>query len=198
MNTCKKCGCKFPSYERIDGICRSMGSRKFCLICSPYKTKHRKTRNGPELIRSLSNEEFSNLIKNSKNRSDIFNKLNISKSGSTFDILNKRVLEENVDISHFKVYGENGRPKRDLNTILLDNSPYNNSDYLKKRLIREKILKNECVKCKIGDVWMNEPITLQLDHINGDRKNNRLNNLRLLCPNCHSQTHTFAGKNYKS
>lgn len=51
-----------------------------------------------------------------------------------------------------------------------------------------------CVLCGIGEFWQGQPLTLQVDHINGDRYNNSLDNLRVLCPNCHSQTPTFNGK----
>ncbi len=68
---------------------------------------------------------------------------------------------------------------------------------LKKSLIRLKLLTNKCYICNINE-WMGDLITLQIDHINGVRNDNRIENLRLLCPNCHSQTDTFTGKNKKN
>lgn len=65
---------------------------------------------------------------------------------------------------------------------------------LKKRLLYDGILENKCVKCDNEGEWMGEPISLELDHINGDNDDNRLENLRILCPNCHSQTPTFRNK----
>jgi len=53
---------------------------------------------------------------------------------------------------------------------------------------------NECAMCGIGSVWNSKPLVLQLDHIDGNRSNNTRENLRLLCPNCHTQTDTFAGR----
>lgn len=61
-----------------------------------------------------------------------------------------------------------------------------------QKLIKSGLLIEECVKCMIGPEWQGEPLVLHLDHKSGDRKDNRLSNLRLLCPNCHSQTPTYA------
>lgn len=71
------------------------------------------------------------------------------------------------------------------------------SSKLKKRLIDEKYKENKCESCGISSTWNSKPINLELDHINGDNKDNSLNNLRILCPNCHSQTDTFRGRSKK-
>jgi len=65
---------------------------------------------------------------------------------------------------------------------------------LKKRLIREGIKQNVCEICGI-DSWNDKPLTMQLDHIDGNPHNHVLDNLRLVCPNCHAQTDTYCGKN---
>ena len=66
---------------------------------------------------------------------------------------------------------------------------------LKRRLIGDGVLANVCLICGIKPSWCGKPLTLQLDHINGDGTNHSPENLRLLCPNCHSQTSTFGGRN---
>ena len=74
--------------------------------------------------------------------------------------------------------------------MLVENKKYR-SDYLKKLLYREKIKEEKCEKCGTIDIWNGLPLELQLDHINGNNKDNRIENLRILCPNCHSQTTSF-------
>ncbi|MFI1180619.1 HNH endonuclease [Streptomyces sp. NPDC020799] len=51
-----------------------------------------------------------------------------------------------------------------------------------------------CAECDIGDTWRGKHLVLEIDHINGDRLDNRIENLRYLCPSCHSQTSTFANR----
>ena len=78
--------------------------------------------------------------------------------------------------------------------ILVINSTYSRTN-LKPRLISENILEYKCIECGNTGEWNGKPITLQLDHVNGVYNDNRVENLRFLCPNCHSQTDTFRSKN---
>ncbi|MFA9428893.1 HNH endonuclease [Egicoccus sp. AB-alg2] len=89
------------------------------------------------------------------------------------------------------VASSRGRP---LAELLVVGAPALNTTWLKQRLVREGLLAWRCARCGL-ERWLGRPIALQLDHVNGDRCDNRLENLRLLCPNCHSQTGTFAGRN---
>jgi 5-methylcytosine-specific restriction endonuclease McrA len=85
--------------------------------------------------------------------------------------------------------------KRELEEILVENSTYTNRTALKTRLLKEGLITYECAICKNKGEWNGNPLTLQLDHINGINNDHRLENLRFLCPNCHSQTNTFSGRN---
>jgi hypothetical protein len=81
-----------------------------------------------------------------------------------------------------------------LSEILNGSHPHFQTFKLKNRLLKEGLLENKCSICGI-DSWNNKSINLELDHIDGKRINHSLGNLRLICPNCHSQTDTYRSKN---
>jgi 5-methylcytosine-specific restriction endonuclease McrA len=81
-------------------------------------------------------------------------------------------------------------------TELLANSNSNGRTNIKRRLIRAGLLENRCEECGLGD-WLGERLTIQIDHINGVRDDYRLENLPMLCPNCHSQTGTYGRRSFK-
>ena len=84
--------------------------------------------------------------------------------------------------------------KHELADGLVEHSTYARTSKLKERLIRAGMLANACAVCGIS-TWQGRPLSLHLDRVNGQRDDNRLTNLRLLCPNCHSQTDTYTGRN---
>jgi hypothetical protein len=87
-------------------------------------------------------------------------------------------------------------PKQPLAEVLVENSTYSRA-CLKARLLREGLLPSVCALCGQTSTWFGKPLVLELDHVNGVNNDNRLSNLRLLCPNCHSQQPTFCGANNK-
>lgn len=81
-----------------------------------------------------------------------------------------------------------------LEEILVEGSTYQ-SNKLRLRLLKAGLKEYRCEKCNNTE-WNDQPIPLELNHINGDNSDNRLENLELLCPNCHAQTDSYRGKNY--
>lgn len=102
---------------------------------------------------------------------------------------------DNYNIDYSKLLGSGSRRKRNINDILIEDSNFKNS-HLKDRLLKENLKENKCEICGINE-WNGKPISLQLHHINGNSQDNRIDNIQLLCPNCHSQTENFGGKNIK-
>ncbi len=82
----------------------------------------------------------------------------------------------------------------ELDDILNGNHPEYQSNKLRKRLIKDGIKNSHCELCNI-DTWLDLPIKLELHHIDGNKYNNSIDNIQLLCPNCHSYTDNYRGKN---
>jgi hypothetical protein len=87
-------------------------------------------------------------------------------------------------------------PEKGMPISELLSSPKRNRSHLKGRLLRAKLLENRCQGCGL-ETWLGRPLNMHLDHTNGSKNDNRLENLRMLCPNCHSQTPTYSGRNAK-
>ena len=85
--------------------------------------------------------------------------------------------------------------KTPMSEILVKNSKYLNRYRLKIRIVNEGYLEYRCIECNNIGEWNGKILSLHLDHKNGINNDNRIENLRFLCPNCHSQTDTYAGKN---
>lgn len=148
----------------------------------------------PSLIFQLSDEEFITLIKTSNSYADCLRKLGLVPSGGRpLHNIKRRIKSLKLNVS-FNSKTRRKSCKQDLSEILVENSTYQNNSSLKRRIVNEGYLDYYCSICKITS-WNDRPITLQLDHINGINTDNRIDNLRFLCPNCHSQTETYAGKN---
>lgn len=146
--------------------------------------------------RKWTDKELIEAVKNSFTISDTLRKLNLGVTPGNFKTINKYINLLNIDIKHFtgKAHGTTKAIKYSIEQILIENSNYVNNKYLIKRCLELELISNICYICKSEPTWQNKKLVLQLDHINGVNTDNRLENLRLLCPNCHSQTDTFCRK----
>ena len=150
--------------------------------------------------RTWTDQQLIEAFDNSRSIRQILDKLHLRPTGGNYKSIKVQLQRLNLDQSLLKgqswLKGTNYRTRqpRSLDEILVNGSHVKTSS-LRKRLVREGVLINICVECKISDYYNNKPIVLHLDHIDGNNTNNLLENLRLLCPNCHSQTDTYCGKN---
>lgn len=126
--------------------------------------------------------------------------LGLSSKGSNRDTAKMHISRLGIDTTHWDKHRVNGlEDYRTISAISLDEilngqHPTYKTYLLKNRLIKEGIKQNSCEMCGITE-WNAKPLAIHLDHVNGISTDHRLENLRMLCPNCHSQTDTYAGKN---
>jgi len=148
-------------------------------------------------LRKYTEDQLKDAILNSTSLRQTLLKLNVVPYGGNYDVLRKAIAFFNLDSSHFTGQGwaknKTFVPRRKIEEYLSNQFPIQ-SYKLKNRLFKEGIFKRICSSCN-GTKWLGHPIPLELDHISGNSKDNRLSNLRLLCPNCHAQTPTYRGKN---
>lgn len=110
--------------------------------------------------------------------------------------IKQKIIDLKLDVKHWKNFsGTTIRKIQPIQDLLSNNTSIQTSN-LKLRLLKNNLLKYKCAECNLSE-WRGKVLSLQLDHIDGIRTNNQLGNLRLLCPNCHSQTDTYCGRNVK-
>ena len=151
--------------------------------------------------RKYTDQEFIDAVRSNFSVSGVLEALNLAPAGGSYKLFHKRIKLLNLDTSHFTGQGHlkgkihEWNKKIPLENILVENSDYSISS-LRIRLVKENLLKDECSRCTLFE-WQGEKLSLHLDHINGNNTDNRLENLRFLCPNCHSLTPTYCGRNKK-
>lgn len=146
---------------------------------------------------SITKEKLQTAVNNNTSIAGVCRELGVVPKGGNYKTIKLNLIKFDISISHFKGQGWNTgvdfkkvREGIPLEDILVENSSYTNLGRLKIRMLNTKLLEYKCSKCKINS-WNELPLVLHLDHINGDNLNHTIDNLRLLCPNCHSQTSTY-------
>lgn len=143
-------------------------------------------------------ESIKNIINSSSTKTETLIKMGLSARSGNFVTLNKYIDLYNIDIKHFNPYiNAHKIPPKLSDEEFFINGVRRNGQALRKKLVEGEMLKDECSKCGLKPIWNGESLVLQLEHIDGDSINNEVKNLTLLCPNCHSQTLTYAGRNNK-
>lgn len=150
-------------------------------------------------IYELTDEQFVNLLKNSTTISEVLFKLGYTVKGNSwgFSQIKQRMIDLNLDFSIFKgkesIYKNTAAKSITPEMVLKDNCKHTRS-VLRRCILKYNLLPYKCDICGVTE-WNGKTLSLELDHINGKNNDNRLENLRFLCPNCHSQTSTYGSKN---
>ena len=132
--------------------------------------------------RNYTDQDIIDNCKNVYSMAGLLTSLNLKAVGGNYDTMKRKIAKLDIDTSHWTCQLWNKGMK------LKDWSSYVNATNVKKHLI--KLKGHHCEKCKLTE-WMGSPITIELEHKDGNKTNNNFENLLLLCPNCHSQTPTW-------
>jgi hypothetical protein len=142
--------------------------------------------------------ELINAVHSSTSIRQVLSKLGLAEAGGNYSIIKRRIQRLGLSTSHFN--GQGWRkglktpivPAKPITDLLREGTCFQ-SYKLKKRLFAAGLKIPKCENC-LSTEWLGKPIPLELDHINGESTDNRIENLRILCPNCHALTSTYRGK----
>ena len=146
--------------------------------------------------------ELEKVVKESKTKTECLKKMGLRAAGGNYKTITKYIEEYQIDTNHFdahqarieKINQLNSEKKIPMKDILVSGSTYNRAQ-LKQRLYDENLKTRQCELCGQGEIWKGKKMSLIIDHINGIWNDNRIENLRIVCPNCNATLPTHCGKN---
>lgn len=139
-------------------------------------------------------EYLEPIVIDSKSKKDLLDRLGLRNAGGNFSTIKKYIILFNIDISHFVIKQKEYIKSLKDEEVMVENSSFSRAS-LKKRLYNKGLKERKCEMCGQGEEWNGKHMSLILDHINGIWNDNRLENLRIVCPNCNSTLDTHCGKN---
>lgn len=213
INKCKNCGKDIPCYVWIDGKKRDIHKRNFCLDCVPFKDHNneivkeyiKQNNFNRSKFAQYTEDELQAIFDNSNSYLEVLNKLGLSTSQNNYKTLNKYIKLYNIDLTMINknrlerqriVSGIKYKNNNDLLQSLIKGEVNSKPNRLLNLLVDKGIKEYKCEECGISE-YNGKPLRLELHHKDGNRKNNKLENLEMLCPNCHSQTDNYRFKNRK-
>ncbi|WP_030686822.1 HNH endonuclease signature motif containing protein [Streptomyces sp. NRRL B-1347] len=158
-------------------------------------TSHFVRENGARWTREI----LEPAVAASKSVNDVLRYLGIGIVGGYHTHISRRITAYGIDTSHFvgqkrtEAMRDNRRRRTPSEILVVDASRRVPNTRLKRAMAELGVVK-QCSLCGTGPEWLGEPLPLEVDHIDGDWRDNRIENLRLLCPNCHSTTDTYRGR----
>lgn len=186
-------GLRQASYETLRGHMRRLG-----IDASHIRAASSE---GGRRPRSWTEQDLRRVVAESECYSDVQRALGYAPSGGVHRWLVQHIERLDIPTGHFigRAWARGRtfpyRPKLPIEELLIEGSSVA-SGRLRRRLINEGLKQARCEECGL-DSWRGALLPLALDHINGDPMDNRLENLRILCPNCHAQTPTWCAGNRK-
>lgn len=145
----------------------------------------------PDCIKS----ELEDIVKNSNSLAEVIRTYGKTVTGTNYTIIKRYISDLQLDTSHFIRSEREKKKEITTNGQFFSKGYFRSGKNLKVRL--RKLIPFICSGCGVSETWNGKQLSLQVDHLDGDNTNNELSNLSIKCPNCHSQTNTFAGRNKK-
>ena len=148
--------------------------------------------------RRYTDKQLIQAVRHARSWSQVLKQLGLHAGGGSYNQVKRLTKELDIPTGHFtgqawNTTGLNLKKPKSLLEILVDDSTYSTYN-LKIRLWKERVFKRQCLRCGV-EKWFGQYNHLELDHINGNVRDHRLENLRILCANCHALTETHCGKN---
>ena len=151
-------------------------------------------------------EQLEAAVSGSRSMSDVLRKLGLRLAGGTHSHIKRRIATYGINTSHFLgsratggIWHRGGPAKKTPQELLIERSDHESRVNVIKirRALLEMGREHRCTECGLGPQWAGKPLVLHVDHIDGRHQNYRSENLRFLCPNCHSQTVNFGTRNLR-
>jgi hypothetical protein len=187
----QRLGLKAGKYDVMRAHIKRLGIDASHLPCA--------SEGSPHSSRKFSDDDLAGAVAAEKTVHGVLRRLGYPLNGGMFRYVKAHMQRLALDTSHFTGQGWSKGlvlprgPQRPIEEVLVQGSITTGGN-LRRRLVAEGLKNETCEECGLVE-WRGRPLTLALDHVNGDHTDNRLENLRILCPNCHAQTDTWCGRN---
>ena len=171
---------------------KSLGSVRYWLKKYELKTDKKAIAQNRSPIYAPSDDKFIQIVLAHQSIAECLYALGVTPRSDNYRVFGRRCKELHI----VPPIAKNASHKVKNETIFVKGS-HSRRETIKRRILQQNLKKYECAICGLPPIWNNKELVLTIDHINGDSTDNRLENLRFICPNCDRQLPTYCGRNRK-